>query len=203
MKRVLTLLSAILICLSASAGGKEFLRRLHPGIEWGYTLTATTYQHFNYLDPSIGFRINDKGWINIPKSNAFVLGSVSLDVSDKISVALLSGFQGIARNCRSIPVSARVNYYFSRMDSDGFYAFSDIGIDLGRPNGIGNQGQIGSGYSFYMSPRCAVALIAGARVVYDRPDIWDPIEESYIPKHNIKRNDAWYCALNMGIALRF
>ena len=203
MKRALILFATLLLCLSANAGGKEFLRRLHPGVEWGYTFTATTYQHFNYLDPSIGFRINEEGWTTPPKSNAFVLGSLTCDVTNKLSISLLSGYQGIARGCRTVPVLCRVNYYLHGMDTDGFYLFSDMGYNFCRPNSKGNQLQIGSGYSFYIAPHTSVAIVLGSRVVFDRPDIWDPIEEAYIPQKDIKRNNAWYCALNLGIALKF
>ncbi|MBP5566809.1 MAG: hypothetical protein J6X57_04895 [Bacteroidales bacterium] len=203
MKRALILLSALLLCLSANAGGREFLRRLHPGIEWGYTLTATTHRHFNYLDPSIGFRINEEGWMGPAKSNAFIHGSLSFDATNKLSISLLSGYEGIADGCRTVPVICRANYYLSGMDSDGFYLFTDLGVNLRRPNTMGNHCQIGSGYSLYLAPHTSVAMFMGARVIYDRPDIWDPIEEEYIPKHNIKRNDAWYCALNIGITLKF
>ena len=203
MKRTLALLSAILLCLSAKAGGKEFLRRLHPGLEWGYSLTAATFCHFNYLDPSIGFRINEKGWSSMAQSNAYVLASVGYNINDRLMLSLLSGYQGIDRGIHSVPILARADYYLSGMDTDGFYVFSDIGVNLGRPNSLGNQMQVGSGYSFYMAPHCSVAVVIGARAVYDRPDIWDPVEEAYIPKHNIKRNDAWYCAFNMGINLKF
>ena len=119
------------------------------------------------------------------------------------SISLLSGYQGIARGCRTVPVLCRVNYYLHGMDTDGFYLFSDMGYNFCRPNSKGNQLQIGSGYSFYIAPRTSVAIVLGSRVVFDRPDIWDPIEEAYIPQKDIKRNNAWYCALNLGIALKF
>lgn len=203
MKRAFTLLSALLLCLSASGGGKEFLHRIHPGLEWGYTLTYATYQHFNYLDPSIGFRIDEKGWTAPPSSNAFILGSICYDLSEYLSVSLISGYQGISKNCRSIPVLCRAHFYLSGMYTDGFFILYDFGVNLGRPNNYGNQIQLGTGYSFVLTPHSSIALNMGLRVVYDCPDIWDPIEEHYIPEHNIRRNDAWYCALNMGIALKF
>ena len=203
MKRAIAYLAALLLCLSATAGGRDFLRRLHPGLEWGYTLTATTYQHFNYLDPSIGYRINDQGWTYPPRSNAFILGSLTFDLSDRFSLGLLSGYEGIDRMRRTIPLLCRGSFYPRGRDEDGVYFFSDLGLNLSHPEAGGNQMQIGTGYNIFLAPRCALAFLAGGRVTYDRPDVWDPIEEEYIPKRNIKRNDAWYFALNIGVALKF
>lgn len=203
MKRAFTLLAALLLCVSAAGGSREFLRRFHPGIEWGYSLTVATFRHFNYLDPSIGFRIDEKGWDSPPGSNAYILGSISYDISRFLGISLVSGYQGIYRNCRSVPVLLRANYYLSGMDTDSIFISYDFGVNLGRPRGLGNQLQIGTGYSFTLTNRSSIALTLGARLVYDQPDIWDPIEEEYVPTSNIRRNDAWYCSLNMGVALRF
>ncbi|MBR5924636.1 MAG: hypothetical protein IKZ60_04175 [Bacteroidales bacterium] len=203
MKRAAAYLAALLLCLSANAGGKDFLRRFHPGLEWGYTLTATSYQHFNYLDTSIGFRINDQGWTYPPRSNAFILGSLTFDLSDRFCLGLLSGYEGIDRMRRTIPLLCRGSFYPNGRDEDGVFFFSDLGLNLSHPEARGNQMQIGSGYTIFLAPRCALAFQAGGRVTYDRPDVWDPIEEEYIPKRNIKRNDAWYFALNIGVSLKF
>ena len=203
MKRMSTLFAALLLCLSAAGGGKEFLRRIHPGIEWGHTLTAATYQHYNYLDPSIGFRINEEGWLAPPASNAYILGSISYNISETLSFSLLSGYQGISKGRRAVPVLCRAYYYFTGMQSDGFYFTYDFGVNLLATGGHGNQLQLGTGYSMVLTPRCSVGLFASVRAVYDQPDIWDPIEEEYIPEQNIRRNDAWYCALNIGVALKF
>ena len=203
MKRAIAYLAALLLCLSANAGGKDFKSRLHPGLEWGYTLTATSYQHFNYLDPSIGYRISDRGWTAPARSNAFILGSLTFDITDRFSLGLISGYEGIDRLRRTVPLLCRGSFYLKGRETDGVYFFSDLGLNLSHPEARGNQMQIGSGYNIFLVPRCMLGFQIGGRVTYDRPDVWDPIEEEYIPKRNIKRNDAWYCALNFAIPLRF
>ena len=204
MKRILAIIAAsLLFGLTAFAGGGEFFGRLHPGIEWGYTLTLAAHHHYNYLDESIGFRINDEGWTMLPRSNAYILGSLKYSFSSVFSTSIISGFQGIYKDRRTVPLLCRVSVSPSGRDSDGFFFFSDMGVFLTDFRRHGNQFQIGSGYSIVLAPRCSIGLRIGARLIYDRPDVWDPIEEEYISEQNIRRNDAWYSALNMGIVLEF
>lgn len=204
MKSKAYILAAFMILsLTANAGGRDFLKQLHAGIEWGYSLTPASFHHYNFLDESIGFRIDDKGWFTQPNSNAYVLGSLIYDVSSYYSISLLSGWQGVDLARRMVPILLRMNIKPSGFDHDGFFFFSDMGLDLLDWNSQGNQFQLGSGYSIILAPHYSIGLRVGARVIYDRPEIWDPIEEEYISECNINRNDALYFALNIGLILEF
>ena len=165
MKRLCPYLLALMLCCqSLNAGGGSFLQRFHPGIEWGFSPMPAEYHHYNYLDQSIGFRINDKGWSYPCHLNAFILAGVSFDLSPRIDIAVLSGYKN---------------------------------------QKYGRQTEAGAGYMLTLAPHCSLVFRIGGRVVYDRPDVWDPIEEEYISARNIKRNDAWYYALNLGVGLYF
>ena len=66
-----------------------------------------------------------------------------------------------------------------------------------------NQSQLGAGYSMVLSEGSRLCFKVGFRVAYDRPDVWDPIEEEYVSADNIRCNDAWYCAFKFGVSLSF
>ena len=203
MKRLSAILLALSISLSAYAGGGGFAGRFHPGIEWGMSLTPTSFHHYNYLDESIGFRINDEGWDYHTKLNAFILGSAGFDVTRTFSIAFLSGWQGIESGIRIVPLITRLSFYLSGSENDGMFVYTDLGIALNRFDKKTNFSQIGGGYRLMLTPGYSLNMRISSRIVYDRPDVWDPTEEDYISERNIKRNDAWYCALNIGFSLEF
>lgn len=203
MKRLPVIFLVLFFSLPALSGGGDFLSRLHPGLEWGMSLTPTSFHHYNYLDESIGFRINDEGWDYHTKLNAFVLGSLSFDVTRTFSVGILSGWQGVERSVRIIPLITRLSFFTSGSDDDGIFVYTDLGIALNRFAKKTNFSQIGGGYRLMLTPGYSLNFRISSRIVYDRPDVWDPIEEDYISERNIKRNDAWYCALNIGLSLEF
>lgn len=202
MKRLCTLMF-ILLCLPAMAGGGGFLGRFHPGIEWGMSITPASFHHYNYLDESIGFRINDEGWTYDTKLGAFVLGSVAFDITRTFRVGILSGLQGVERNRRIVSLVSRLSFYLSGTDDDGIFVYTDVGLALNEMKKKCNYAQIGSGYRLLLTPSYSLSFRVSSRIVYDRPEVWDPIEEEYISERNIKRNDTWYCALNLGFSLEF
>lgn len=202
MKKSLAYLCALLLCAqSLSAGDKDFFGRFHPGLEWGYTGTMMSYHHFNYLDESIGFRINDEEWVNRYNTNAFVYASLAFDLFPTIRASLISGYEGIQRGRRVFPLLARAAYHPEGLDSDGIFIFLDGGITLGQKHT--NQAQLGAGYSMVLSESSSLSFLLGFRLAYDRPEVWDPIEEEYVSPCNIRRNDAWYCGVKLGVSLYF
>ncbi|MBR4822107.1 MAG: hypothetical protein IKZ71_03065 [Bacteroidales bacterium] len=206
MKKLFTYFCALLICAqSLSAGEKDFFSRFHPGLEWGYTATCFNYHHFNYLDKSIGFRISDKDWESRYNTNAFVYGTLDFDLFRTVSTSILLGFEGIDRGRQIIPLLGRVSYHPEGLDNDGIFIFLDGGIAIkNRENDkYVNQSQLGAGYSMVLSEGSRLCFKVGFRVAYDRPDVWDPIEEEYVSADNIRCNDAWYCAFKFGVSLSF
>lgn len=205
MKKWFVFILSIMLGTASIAGGRPFHDRLHPGLEWGYSITVASYHHFNYLDESIGFRINDEGWEPESVSNAFVLGSVTVDFSDFVSLSLISGYEGLNRRVRAIPVSARLNYALRGFDTDGFSLYAGGGMLFisDKTKRRGKQLELGAVYNIVLAPHASVGFKLGARAVTDRPDVWDPISEEFISERNIKRKDASYYALNLGIMLSF
>lgn len=203
MKRFSAILLVLLCSLTVFAGGGDFMRRFHPGVEWGMSLTPATFHHYNYLDESIGFRINDEGWDYRKKLNAYILGSLGFDVTRTFSIALLSGWQGIERGKCIVPLISRLSFYLSGKEKDSIFVLTDIGLALDEMKKRCNFIQIGSGYRLVLTPAYSLCFITSGRVAFDHPAVWDPIEEDFISERNIKRNNAWYCALNIGLSLEF
>lgn len=206
MKRFCIYLTVIFLSvLSVRAESRRFLQTLHPGIEWGYTATAFSYHHYNYLDEYIGFRIDDKGWDYTYHSNAYVLGTLGFDIIPELNLRVSCGFQGISKDRRVIPLIGRLSYFPDCTWEDGVFFFTEAEVVLSAQDRYRNitGGQAGTGYRFTLTPRTALDFHIGARIVYDEPDVWDPLEEGYISERNIKLSNAWYFALNIGVSLSF
>ena len=89
------------------------------------------------------------------------------------------------------------------MEDDSIFVYTDLGLALDDLKKKCNFVQIGSGYRLLLTPGYSLNFRVSGRIVYDRPEVWDPIEEEYVSERNVKRNDAWYCALNLGFSLEF
>ena len=193
----------LFFCQLLSAGGGPLFARLHPGVEWGVSPSLASFHHFNYLDESIGFRINDEGWTYPHQMNAFVLASLTFDLGKKSDICLLSGYMGLYKGRRTVPLVCRTTFYTKGKDKDGFTLFADAGMSARKNEESLKMMELGAGYHIVLAPRSSLEIRLGSRLASDRPDVWDPIEEAYISAHNIMRNDAWYYALNISIGLSF
>ena len=199
------LMAAILVfaTLPLAAGGGDFLQRMHLGAEWGLSANLVDYHHFNYLDSSIGFRIDDSGWRGHYTQLGFVRLTLGCDVSRFVSICVSGSYEGISRGRRIMPVSLRAGLFPSGVHEEGIFFFSEAGTGMRRNERGVRLYQLGSGYRIVLDARRSLDFKLGAQVSHDRPRVWDPVEEEYIPERNILRNNAWYYALNMAVALEF
>ena len=205
MKKTAAFIMLLFLSLTSHAGGRAFLDRFHPGIEWGYSATPARYHHFNYLDESIGFRIDEEAWENDCVSNAYFLGKLSFDISRSLRISAISGYEGVDTGVCTIPLSGRMEYAFSGFGTDGFLVFGGAGAAFISANTSrqGKRFEIGVGHRYTLAPHTSLGIRVGGRMITDKPDVWDPISEQYISERNIKRNDARYYALEIGIELSF
>ncbi len=185
--------------------GGGFTGHIHPGISWGYSAKLLAFHHYNYLDNSIGFRIDDQQWTTSFTSNAFVQGSISFDLTRRLQSSVLCGYVGIAPGRTIVPVSIRFAFYPRYSFEDGMFYFVQSGVFFRKKaSEIPSYGFLGgTGYRIMLASWLSLDLHGGISFTYDRPPVWDPLEETFIPKSNIRRNDAWYCSLNLGISLVF
>ena len=205
MRKIAVIALLMLSVLPTRAESRRFIQNLHPVLEWGYTSTFCAYHHFNYLDEYIGFRIDDKGWDYSYHSNAYVLASIGFDLIPELNLRVSSGFQGIYHDRRVVPLVGRLSYYPHCTWDDGIFVFAEGEVVLTRNDRYRNISgyQLGTGYRFSLTSHSALDFHVGARVVYDEPDVWDPLEEGYISERNIKLSNGLYFALDFGISLVF
>lgn len=207
MKRFLPLICMILALLPAPDCGARggLFSGIHAGVEWGASKNVYDFHHYNYLDEYIGFRIDDRGWELSSQGNAFLMGSLGFDLSRSLNFRILCGWEGISAGRRVVPLAARLSYHPRSVSRDGvfYYAEGQTAVFRRDRRREVKGACAGAGYRFALTPHIALDFQAGVRVMYDEPDVWDPLVEEYISERNVKLSQALYSALNVTIALVF
>lgn len=201
MKRLILFIISIL-CLQINAGAA---RRFHVGAEWGTNFTLLNFHHFNYMDEAVGFRIDDQGWEAGKGQNAYVSLCTGLDLGGKTNLSVLGGVCGLPVGRRAVTVSLKGTYLPGGTASDGVLFFIEGGgAAVWHPETASAVfARTGGGYRLMLDSHASIDVHLCLRNTYDHPRVWDEVEERYIQKRNIRRNNAWYCALELGVALTF
>lgn len=174
------------------------------GVEWGASaLLLNTYQ-FNYVDPTDGYRVDEKGMEYHFYTNAHMLADVGVNFRNHFCASVYVGYEGIKQEKRIFPVTVRASYFFNDYHSDGMLCFLEGGTGI-HPNDkfFSSIGRLGAGYRLSLSQNGSLDLLASIKFTTDRPEIAN-IHTGYpVPEHYIRYSFAGYGAVTLGIALNF
>ena len=203
MKRLLVI-SLMLTALVFSARAQEE-SPVHVGADWGFMATMLNFHHYNYMDEGIGYRIDDRGWSSDMGANAYAFLCASLDLGNRFNLGVIGGYAGVNDGVRVIPVELRLIYFPRSSHEDGMLVFlqGGAGFKTGEGDGIIFLGQGGAGYRLALSRRHSLDFKLCLQVSYDHPKVWDPLEQNYISERNIRRDNASYYGLGLGLGLEF
>ena len=176
--------------------------RFTVGLEWGYTQGFYLARSYNFFSEE-GYRIfeDNKGFLFTP--NATVLAQFGFHLGDRLTLSLHSGYLGVGENNRLIPALLRLGFYPSTHSEDGLFAFVQGGAAWHEHEVLGGLAWLGSGgggYRIHLGSSCNLDLLLGLKYLHDHPAIPNPEGPGNVPEHNIRRNDAGYCALDLSIA---
>ena len=209
MRRRLLTLILLIACFSTAHArlpmGVLDRDRFRFGVEWGYTQRFYQHRDYNFISEE-GYRIFDEySGFNF-SANATVLGVVGYQLTERSNLALCSGYIGIGKNNRLVPVLLRYSFYPSGAWSDGLVAFAQGGTAWHEHENYGRQAWLasaGGGYRIRLGGSCCLDLLLGFKYVYDHPSIPNPEGPGNVPEHNIRGNHARHCALDLSIAISF
>ena len=203
-RRIISAFILAMSCLAAQARA-PFVRF---GIEWGYGPEAYAKVQQSYLT-SVGYRI-DSGQEGMEFFNCgFVMANVGINAMEHLSVSIHSGYMGISRDNRVIPVLLRVTGHINGCMEDGIFVFLDGGVGFhilkeDQPNrNPGAMGDAGVGYGLRMSSGMALDFAFSIRGFYDRPLIQDPDTHKYITGDDVIKNDAFFINPCISVGFRF
>lgn len=203
-KRIISASVLALVCIFAQARA-PFVRY---GIEWGFGPEAYARIQQSFLTVE-GYRLSTIQDGMEYFTSGFVMGNVGINIGEYLSVSVHSGYMGISRDNRVIPVLARVTGHINGSQADGVFVFLDGGVGFhilkeDQPNRMpGAMGDAGVGYSLRLSTGMALDFSFSIRGFYDRPLITDPDTGEYITGDDIIKNDAFFINPCLSVGLRF
>ena len=208
VRHIAALAAALLLGIcqaSASDRGQGRDWRIEYGAEWGYTATFLFNYHFNYVDSTDGYRVDETGTDFSYRSNAFGLLYSGVDFLGHYSLVLNAGYAGIYQGRRYIPVALRGACHFKSYDESGAFAIAEYGRGFftDGTKHVSQSYRLGGGYRYTLGGPACLDFIVSARLSTDRPDVYnfnlgDKVQDMYL-----RRNKAWYGSLNFSIALSF
>lgn len=211
MRRFIPIIAAALALLAGTIPlradnppGREGSARLSYGIEWGYDATVLDVYHYNYTDPTDGFRIDDKAVKGMYYSNGHVMANLTLGFARRWALGLHAGYAGIKQRTRFFPLAVRGTYYMDSFRTDGQFLFAEGGAGFHETRkAISPYGRLGYGYRSVLNKRSSIDFSASLRLAADHPPIYDNTKPGYIPEENVRRSDVIYGAVMLSVALNF
>ena len=188
------LMSAFLLFLPAVAFCQK-PESLHFGAEWGLSYPVISGTHATFLTED-GYLVENKELKVNEHINALVLGSIGIDLSRRFGLYVLSGYMGVTKGERVVPVTLRgVCSLSDRLTGSSIYAEAGGGFRKGnKTTGIVRLGYI---FSYGLTDRLSLNFNAGSIISFSHPDIYDKYSGRYVPKPDLGLSNS----LNVGAAL--
>ena len=211
MKRLILIVAAAVALLAGQSplqavnpARQEGSARLSGRVEWGHDATLADIYHYNYMEPTDGFRIDDKAFKPMYYSNGHATLGLTLEFARRWALGVNAGYAGIQQRTRFFPIALRTTYFTNSYREDGSFYFVEggAGIQEARKN-YPSFGRLGYGYRIVLSRRSSLDFSGSFRAVYDHPQIYDSSIPGYVPQENIRRSDAVYGAFCISIAINF
>ena len=208
MRRKLLLVIFLIQAVSASAMMPEnwFFRNFRVGLELGYSQCFYRGWGYNFISEE-GSRFYDDTREWHLKANGILLAQIGTNLhQDLFNLSFNTGYIGVGKNNQLIPFLLRFSYYPRTATRDGMVTFVQGGPAMHIFPGdrqLAWLGSLGGGYRITLTDDCALDLTAGFKFVYAHPLIPNPEGAGYVPRRNIRSNNAAYCALDLTVAVSF
>ena len=210
MRHKLLLIIVLLVSISASASARVLpaeppFNRLRFTAEWGYTQGFFLYRDYNFISEE-GYRVYDRSHGFNWSPNAQFMARLGYPLSARSVLSLCTGYMGVGKDNRLLPVTLRYDFYPRSFYEDGIFVYAQGGTAWHIHTTAGQMALLastGCGYRFRLCDGCALDLLVGVKYLRDHPALPDPERPGNVPEHNIRKNVAGYCALDFSVAISF
>lgn len=196
--------SAISLLLSISAAAAQ--PRFTFGVQWGYspsifeshTIAYRNIESPHYVIPDSGY---DWGWY----SNAYVTAHAGILFARHSTLSLESGYEGLHRDIRSVPVLLAYEYAFNGHYSDGavFEAAAGPCWEMKGDTVPLLNARIAGGYRILLGDKMNLEFKLSVWCCAGSLNVVDKVTGVTVPKDNIIRNNSVFCSVGIGTALNF
>lgn len=216
--RRFTYVISVLFCLAVSvpaaagdkgntcSGERRDFPRFTFGVETSYVLTFLNYSHFNFIS-SDGGRRDERTLTDVAMSNGQILVSGGVNISDKLNLSLYTGYGGVYRRERMVPLSMRLSWYSGGDPmKNRWIAFCGLGAgfnDFSDLSRISAEGKLGCGYRISLNRSAKLDFLLAFQEVFTHPRAYESDAGNYVPVERLRRNNAFISAFTFGFALVF
>ena len=203
MKKILAILLTLISFNNFVNAQKDRFSKYTFGVEWGYVATFQSGYGYIFFPPE-GYRVDVRDNSFRLQNNADLYIHSGINLSRSWNLSLYAGYAGVGDIHKVLPVSIRATRYFGKDPlSDRWFAFTDLGsgICFKRPVQEILTGKIGGGYRMSLSRYSKLDFIISARMTYTHPQI--TYDQEVISQEMVRRNNAYVCALSLGLGLTF
>lgn len=203
MKNILAILLTLISFNNFVNAQKDRFSKYTFGVEWGYVATFQSGYRYIFFPPE-GYRVDVRDNSFGLQNNADLYIHSGVNLSRSWNLSLYAGYAGVGDIHKVLPVSIRATRYFGKDPlSDRWFAFTDLGsgICFKRPVQEILTGKIGGGYRMSLSRYSKLDFIISARMTYTHPQI--TYDQEVISQEMVRRNNAYVCALSLGLGLTF
>lgn len=201
MKRRL-LLCLLLLLPAASA---LHAQRLSWSVEWGFTGTFFSYHDLHYTTLE-GYHMDPRFYDNDFHTNGFLGVQLGVGLSERLQLALCTGYYGMQYDIRSIPAGLRGTWAFGSMpDGRGVSGFLEAGIGFSDENGKKNAdyARLGASYDLPLGAGVRLRFLAAGVVSLAHPVPYDPFDEQFVDPERVGRSNRLCVGLSVGTAISF
>ena len=202
MKRCLLIISLLLCCGHAFAGGRGAVRF---GMDWGYGLGMYRYWNLIYLDSEMGYVVQDQD-SEIP-ANPYAYWTLSLGFQPTswMGLSVFSGITGVSKGRNLIPIGLQANFLPRGNAAAGpvFCLGGGMALDTDLSFTSAGFGVLGGGWRFRLNDDWNMDLLLRTRVYRDSPPIWDVENRNYVEKSLIRKNLTLCGSLELGVSINF
>ncbi len=212
IKKIICVVLLVSALLPAAAGNQKSrsFPRLTFGVEGSFSGTFLTYRHSNFIS-NYGYRIDRKKFRHRLHGNGEFLLHVGYNVSSHINLSIYTGYSGggNGRSGHIFPLNLRCTLFPSKKtDGDRWFVFLDAGPALNKTeskNDISGNGRLGGGYRLSITRSVKLDFIISLRQTLLKNVTSQPggMGAEFIDQDRIRRNNAAYTALSLGIGITF
>lgn len=185
------LIAAAFACCAMTAYGGNGNRWLsvHFGAEWGIGWSMMSKSHETYL-VSDGFLVDIREVKFRQYINGAVLGFVEADFGGRVGVAASSGYMGLYRNERVVPVMLRTSFALKRNGMEnGGAVFIEGGPGFAGRQDMALIGRGGYAYRCRLAGHLAVDFRASFLISDSHPAVYDRFSGRYVPDEDLRTTD--------------
>ena len=173
-------------------------------VEWG--TAATFYTHHDYQYTTLdGYHIDEHYYETQTHLHGLMTVRVGIQASRRLNLSVGTGWLGLQRGIRCLPVSLRGTLDMGDPDRNGFMAFAEGGIGLSEKleKKSGDFARIGTGYRIPLGYGVRLRFMAALQASVCHPQLFDIYDGIVVDDSHLEYSDRTAAALVVSMGLEF